>query len=70
MSGGSQKFNMKTVLNSEQTESHVITNLMKYTEYEVFLMPFYQKIEGQPSNSLHVQERHLSKKVENNFTRK
>ena len=55
MSGGSQKFNMKTVLNSEQTESHVISNLMKFTEYEVFLMPFYQKIEGQPSNSLHVQ---------------
>jgi roundabout axon guidance receptor 2 len=55
MSGGSQKFNMKTVLNSEQTESHVISNLMKFTEYEVFLMPFYQKMEGQPSNSLHVQ---------------
>ena len=55
MSGGSQKFNMKTVLNSEQTESHVISNLMKFTEYEVFLMPFHQKIEGQPSNSLHVQ---------------
>ena len=66
MSGGSQKFNMKTVLNSHEefsydyeltqvTSSHVITSLKKFTEYEVFLMPFFKKFEGQPSNSLHVQ---------------
>nr|XP_040563510.1 roundabout homolog 2-like [Lepeophtheirus salmonis] len=56
MSGGSQKFNMKTVmLETDGIVNHVITNLRKYTEYEVFLMPFYKKIEGQPSNSLHVQ---------------
>ena len=73
MSGGSQKFNMKTVMNSYDvnsedftydyelspgsvtTSSHVITNLKKYTEYEVFLMPFFRQFEGQPSNSLHVQ---------------
>ena len=61
MSGGSQKFNMKTVMNSGQAEngaketSHIITGLRKYTEYEVFLMPFYKKLEGQPSNSLHIQ---------------
>ena len=65
MSGGSQKFNMKTVLvNRDDTngaslnrgdQEHVITSLKKYTEYEVFLMPFYGRIEGQPSNSLHVQ---------------
>ena len=65
MSGGSQKFNMKTVLaNDEENSSasrasgnqqHVITSLKKYTEYEVFLMPFFGRIEGQPSNSLHVQ---------------
>jgi roundabout axon guidance receptor 2 len=57
MSGGSQKFNMKTVMNSGDSSisSHIITGLRKYTEYEVFLMPFYQKLEGQPSNSLHIQ---------------
>ena len=62
MSGGSQKFNMKTVMNSGPTlengakeTSHIITGLRKYTEYEVFLMPFYKKLEGQPSNSLHIQ---------------
>ena len=54
MSGGSQKFNMKTVMNSASA-SHIITGLRKYTEYEVFLMPFYKKLEGQPSNSLHIQ---------------
>ena len=44
MSGGSQKFNMKTVMNSESdgAASHIITGLRKYTEYEVFLMPFYK----------------------------
>ena len=73
MSGGSEKFNIKTVLNNQQhkvdflegggsllggsdsqeltvTSSHVITSLKKFTEYEVFLMPFYQQLEGQPSN--------------------
>ena len=59
MSGGSQKFNMKTVMkgsdNGGDRSSYVISNLRKFTEYEVFLMPFYHKTEGQPSNSLHVQ---------------
>ena len=55
MSGGSQKFNMKTVMNSAGAASHIITGLRKYTEYEVFLMPFYKMMEGQPSNSLHIQ---------------
>ena len=65
MSGGSQKFNMKTVLVNREAgknvafnrkdQEHVITSLKKYTEYEVFLMPFFGRIEGQPSNSLHVQ---------------
>ena len=72
MSGGSEKFNIKTVLNNQQhkvdflegsvlggsdssqeltvTSSHVITSLKKFTEYEVFLMPFFQQLEGQPSN--------------------
>lgn len=55
MSGGSQKFNMKTVMKQEHIDSYVITNLRKFTEYEVFLTPFFKNIEGQPSNSLHVQ---------------
>ena len=65
MSGGSQKFNMKTVLVNgddinnapmgQADQEHVITSLKKYTEYEVFLMPFFGRMEGQPSNSLHVQ---------------
>ena len=56
MSGGSQKFNMKTVMrDGDEGDSYVISNLRKFTEYEVFLMPFYGRVEGQPSNSLHVQ---------------
>ena len=62
MSGGSQKYNVKTVLRSRggdgkrrNTDEYVVRNLRKFTEYEVFLMPFYGSIEGQPSNSLHVQ---------------
>ena len=59
MSGGSQKFNMKTVMRDGSEggggNSYVISNLRKFTEYEVFLMPFYHKVKGQPSNSLHMQ---------------
>lgn len=32
-------------------ESHVVNNLRKYTRYEFFLIPFFETIEGQPSNS-------------------
>ena len=40
MSGGSQKFNMKTVMrdgsdNGNNGNSYVISNLRKFTEYEV-----------------------------------
>ena len=44
-----------TVLKSENTNSAVIPSLRKFTEYEFFLMPFYKMLEGQPSNSMHVQ---------------
>ena len=44
-----------TVLKSENTNSVVIPNLRKATEYEFFLMPFYKMLEGQPSNSMNVQ---------------
>ena len=54
-SGGSEKFNIVTVLKSENTNSVVIPNLRKATEYEFFLMPFYKMLEGQPSNSMNVQ---------------
>ena len=55
MSGGSEKFNIITVLKSENTNSVVIPNLRKFTEYEFFLMPYYKTLEGQPSNSMNVQ---------------
>ena len=55
MSGGSEKFNIITVLKSENTNMVVIPNLRKFTEYEFFLMPFYKMMEGQPSNSMHIQ---------------
>ena len=56
MSGGSQKFNMKTVLvnggedvlaNSNNggvgnSHDHVITSLKKFTEYEVSNLPAYR----------------------------
>ena len=55
MSGGSEKFNIITVLKSENTNMVVIPNLRKFTEYEFFLMPFYKMMEGQPSNSMNIQ---------------
>lgn len=54
LSGGSQKYNMVTVLNAGAT-SYVVANLRKYTKYEFFLVPFFKSVEGQPSNSKIVQ---------------
>lgn len=54
LSGGSQKYNIITVMNS-QTETHIVTNLKKFTKYEFFISPFYRSVEGQPSNSKIVQ---------------
>ncbi|XP_066991291.2 roundabout homolog 2 [Anabrus simplex] len=50
LSGGSQNYNMVTVLNAGAT-SYVVSNLRKFTKYEFFLVPFYKSVEGQPSNS-------------------
>lgn len=50
MSGGTQKYNMVTVMNAGAS-SYTITNLRKFTKYEFFLVPFFKKVEGQPSNS-------------------
>ncbi|KAL9916311.1 roundabout guidance receptor 1 isoform 4-T5 [Glossina fuscipes fuscipes] len=54
VSANSQQYNIMTVLNPS-IESHVVANLKKYTKYEFFLAPFYQTLEGQPSNSKIVQ---------------
>lgn len=54
LSGGSQKYNMLTVMNPA-AEVHVVTNLKKFTKYEFFVAPFYRSVEGQPSNSKIVQ---------------
>lgn len=50
MSGGSQKYNIITVMN-KAAQSHIVANLKKYTKYEFFIAPFYKTVEGQPSNS-------------------
>uniref|UniRef100_T1JDC0 Roundabout n=1 Tax=Strigamia maritima TaxID=126957 RepID=T1JDC0_STRMM len=50
MSGGSQKYNMVTVLNAGAS-SYVVINLRKFTKYEFFLVPFYKTVDGMPSNS-------------------
>lgn len=54
VSANSQQYNIMTVLNPF-VESHVVGNLKEYTKYEFFLAPFFQTLEGQPSNSKNVQ---------------
>lgn len=54
LSGGSQQYNMVTVL-SPAASGYTVPNLKKYTKYEFFLVPFYRTVEGQPSNSMSVQ---------------
>lgn len=54
LSGGSQQYNMVTVLNAAAS-GYTVANLKKYTKYEFFLVPFYKTVEGQPSNSQTVQ---------------
>ncbi|XP_023708253.1 protein sax-3 isoform X3 [Cryptotermes secundus] len=54
LSGGSQQYNMVTVLNAGST-GYTVANLRKFTKYEFFLVPFFKSIEGQPSNSKIVQ---------------
>lgn len=54
LSGSSQKFNIMTVM-SPAVESHVVSNLKKFTKYEFFIAPFYRSVEGQPSNTKNVQ---------------
>ena len=54
VSGGSQQYNMVTVMNAGST-SYTVANLRKFTKYEFFLVPFFKSVEGQPSNSKNVQ---------------
>lgn len=45
------EYEMKTILHSNDVSGYEITSLRKYTKYEFFLIPFYRKFEGKPSNS-------------------
>ncbi|XP_012547376.2 protein sax-3 [Bombyx mori] len=45
------EYEMKTILHSNDVSGFEITSLRKYTKYEFFLIPFYKKFEGKPSNS-------------------
>lgn len=44
-----ENFSMTTVHNSGSS-SHVLTGLIPYAQYDVFLMPFYKLLLGKPSN--------------------
>lgn len=44
-----EKISMTTIHNSGSS-SHVLTGLMPYAQYDVFLMPFYKLLLGKPSN--------------------
>ena len=49
----SEKFNMVTVFGGS-TFSYILTDLKKYSNYNLFVVPFYRTIEGKPSNLLSV----------------
>jgi hypothetical protein len=54
---GKQAFNILTVVAQKhdfETYSHVIQNLRKYGQYQVFVSPFFKSVEGQPSNTKRV----------------
>ncbi|KAM3968343.1 roundabout homolog 2 [Aphomia sociella] len=44
------EYEMKTILHSNDVSGYEITSLRKYTKYEFFLIPFYKRFEGKPSN--------------------
>ncbi|XP_055637458.1 roundabout homolog 2-like [Toxorhynchites rutilus septentrionalis] len=44
-------YKMLTVLNAGTVSSCTVNGLLKYTEYEFFVVPFYKSVEGKPSNS-------------------
>ncbi|XP_052563213.1 roundabout homolog 1-like [Culex pipiens pallens] len=54
LDSSTQRYSMLSIPNNE-IESHIITNLSKFTKYEFFLTPFFKNLEGQPSNARIVQ---------------
>lgn len=44
-----ENFSMTTVHNSGSS-SHILTGLIPFAQYDVFLMPFYKLLLGKPSN--------------------
>lgn len=51
LDNGTNEYEMKTIYHSNDVSGYEITSLKKYTKYEFFLIPFYKKFEGKPSNS-------------------
>ncbi|XP_013138523.1 PREDICTED: roundabout homolog 1-like [Papilio polytes] len=51
LDNSTEEYEMKTILHSNDVSGYEITSLRKYTKYEFFLIPFYKKFEGKPSNS-------------------
>lgn len=50
MADSSNKYNMVTAWGSRVTR-YVLTDLKKFTKYELFIVPFYRTVEGPPSNT-------------------
>ncbi|XP_055590828.1 roundabout homolog 1-like [Uranotaenia lowii] len=53
-SRSTNRYSMLSIPNNEM-ESHIISNLSKFTKYEFFLTPYFKNLEGQPSNARIVQ---------------
>ncbi|XP_058838004.1 roundabout homolog 2-like [Topomyia yanbarensis] len=54
LESSNQRYSMLSIPNNE-IESHIISNLNKFTKYEFFLTPYFKNLEGQPSNARIVQ---------------
>lgn len=39
-----------TTIHNSGSSSHILTGLLPYAQYDVFLMPFYKLLLGKPSN--------------------
>lgn len=48
-------YKMTTILNAGSATSCTLTGLMRYTKYEIFVIPFYKTVEGKPSNMIETQ---------------
>lgn len=47
----SNSYRMLTVLNGGGASTCTFGGLLKYTNYEFFIVPFYKTVDGKPSNS-------------------